>query len=355
MNIHPDLKSILQEFKLPEKLGFGDVMAPVMFRVDYADGEWGTGQLLPYGPLALDPAAKVFHYAQILFEGLKAYRVETEQPVLFRPEKNWQRLDTSAERMLMPALPQELFMQGLFSVTAYCGNLIPRKPEHSLYLRPFMLGTQPALGLATSDTFSFYIIASPSEAVASGALKVLIERENTRAAKGGTGQVKVSGNYGAALYSTSQALKQGFHQSLWLDAVEHRYIEELSIMNFFAVIDNEIYTPELGGTILPGVTRDSVIRLAEDEGFVVHKQLLDIDELLNSITTGACTELFACGTAVIIAPISTLGDAGDRVYDLPAVEKSVALQLRQKLLDIQEGRTDDRFSWLCPIPEQYHP
>lgn len=350
LTIHPDLGPILKKFKLPEKPGFGNVMAPVMFRADYAGGNWETGQLLPYAPLSLDPASKVIHFAQIVFEGLKAYRVDTPRPVLFRPEKNWQRLVRSAERMMMPVLAEDLFMRALFSITAFCEDIIPARPGHSLYLRPFMLGTQPSLGLSVSDTFSFYVIASPSEAVTSEGLRVLIERDGTRAAKGGTGRVKVSGNYGAALYSTAQAIKQGFHLPLWLDGVEHRYIEELSIMNFFAVIDGEIVTPKLTDTILPGVTRDSVIHLAKDDGMVVHEQALDIDELLSSISAGRCTELFACGTAAIVAPIAVIADKNNKVYALPAVDNSIARRLRKRLLDIQEGRADDKFGWLCPVP-----
>lgn len=350
--IHPELNAELLKFKLPEKLGFGNIMAPVMFKADYSNGIWETGQLLPYAPISLDPAAKVFHFAQILFEGLKAYRVETEHPVLFRPEENWQRLNRSAQRMLMPELPQQLFLQALFSITAFCQDLIPARPQHSLYLRPFMIGTQPSLSLSTSDTFSFYVIASPSGPFKSSALKVFVERDNTRAAKGGTGHVKVSGNYGAALYSTAGAANKGYDQPLWLDAVEHRFIEELSIMNFFAVIDKELVTPKLTDTILPGVTRDSIIRLAKEDGIIVHEQAMDIDDLLASIKSGSCSELFACGTAAIVTPISVLADKDEQEFKLPTLDESVVLRLRKRLLDIQEGRAEDKFNWLCSVPKQ---
>ena len=352
--IESEVATALKDFVLPEKIGFGQLMAPVMYRVDYADGNWGVGELLAYKPVMVDPAAKVFHYAQVLFEGLKAYKVAVEKPRIFRPDMNWQRLISSAQRMLMPELPMELFMEGLYAVTASCEQIIPRKSGQSLYLRPFMMGTQAELGLKSSATFSFFVIACPAAPIAEGSLRVLIERENTRGARGGTGHVKVSGNYGASLYSTVKAAEKGFDQPLWLDAIEHRYIEELSIMNFFAIIDSEIYTPALNGTILPGVTRDSVIALAKKEGHSVHEAKLDIDELLVSISNGRCTELFVCGTAAIIAPISALGDADNTIYELPKSETSVALDLRRKLLDIQEGRVSDEFNWLADIPEQYY-
>ncbi len=352
--IQDEVTGALKDFVLPENIGFGELMAPVMYRVDYAEGNWGDGELLAYKPIMIEPAAKVFHYAQVLFEGLKAYKVNTGKPRIFRPDMNWQRLLRSAQRMLMPELPRELFMEGLFAVAASCEPIIPGKPGQSLYLRPFMMGTQAALGLKSSNTFSYYVIACPAEAIALGTLRVLIERENTRGARGGTGDVKVSGNYGAALYSTVKAAEKGFDQPLWLDAVEHRYIEELSVMNFFAIIDGEIVTPALNGTILPGVTRDSVIALAKKDGHIVHESKLDIDELLVSISNGRCTELFVCGTAAIIAPISALGDTGNNVYELSIPEDSVALQLRRKLLDIQEGRVRDEFKWLADIPEEYY-
>ena len=355
VNIHPGVNAAVSNFQVPQTLGFGTVIAPIMYRIDYADGRWGEPQLLPYGPVSLDPAAKIFHWAQIIFEGLKAYFVEQEHPVIFRPEMNASRLNSSAQRMLMPMLPQAFFLSGLYSVAAYCQPFIPRAPGESLYLRPLMYGTQPSFGLGASDSYTFLVIASPSEVVISGALRVIIEREGSRAAEGGTGGVKVSGNYGASLQSTAEASAKGYSQPLWLDAAEHRYIEELSIMNFFAVIDGALYTPPLGGTILPGVTRDSVVALARARGIEVHERPIDINELLNSITSGACTEAFACGTAAIIAPISTIGERDGRLYEFELSDNSVAALLRRGLLDIQEGRAEDSLGWMRSIPQEYFP
>lgn len=349
------VKTALERFEAPAALGFGQVMAPVMYRAEYRDGRWGGGELLPYGNIALDPAAKVLHYAQVIFEGLKAYRVRQDRAEIFRPEMNARRLNGSAGRMLMPALPESQFLEGLYAMVAHCEPLIPRAPGRSLYLRPLMFGTQPALGLAPSDSYTFLVIASPSEAVASGSLRVIVEREGTRAARGGTGNVKVSGNYGASLHSTMRARELGFTQPLWLDAAEHRYIEELSIMNFFAVVDGDIHTPALSGTILPGVTRDSVIALARARGRTVHERPIEVDELLRLIESARCTEAFACGTAVIIAPIDAIGEADGRVREIPSPAESVALELRRELLDIQEGRARDPFGWMRPVPEAYYP
>jgi branched-chain amino acid aminotransferase len=330
-------------------------MAPVLYRVNYERGRWGESQILPYGPLELDPAAKALHYAQSIFEGLKAYFVETPTPVVFRPEMNWQRLNSSAHRMEMPELPENLFMEGLFAIAGLNSPLIPRQSRQSLYLRPLMYGTQQGIGLASSDTYTFMVIASPGEALTSQLLRVLVEREGSRAAVGGTGNVKVSGNYGASLRSTAAAIRCGFDQPLWLDALTHRYIEELSIMNFFAVIDDELHTPELSGTILPGVTRASIIELARADGIRVHERRMEIDELLSLINSGRCTEAFACGTAIVVCSISTIGDQDGQRYELKEPCGTVAERLKQKLLDIQEGRVADRLGWMCCVPAHYCP
>ncbi len=348
------VREAVDNFQAPETLGFGTVIAPIMYRIDYADGRWSDPQLLPYGPVSLDPAAKVLHWAQVIFEGLKAYWVEQKHPVIFRPKMNAQRLNSSAERMLMPMLPEESFLEGLYTVAAYCEPLIPRAPGKSLYLRPLMYGTQPSLGLGASDSYTFLVIASPSEAVISGALRVIIERQGTRAAQGGTGGVKASGNYGASLHSTEQAHAEGYSQPLWLDAAEHRYIEELSIMNFFAVIAGTLHTPALGGTILPGVTRDSVIALARASAIEVQEQQIDIDRLLSLIKSGECTEAFACGTAATIVPISTIGERDGSLYELDPRDDSLAIRLKQQLLDIQEGRANDSLNWMQAIPTKYY-
>ena len=348
MNVHPEVLSAIERFELPERLGFGETLAPIMYQRDYADGSWGEGQLLPYADISIDPASKVLHFAQVVFEGLKAYRGEHEQVKLFRPHMNAARFNRSCARMLMPELPESFFIEGVSAVSACAGPLVPRLPGQSLYLRPLMFGTQASLGLAPSDRSTFLVIASPSDALITGSLRVVVERGATRASTGGTGSVKASGNYGASLHCSMAAMDRGFDQPLWLDAREQKYIEELSAMNFFAVIDGELHTPVTGGTILPGVTRDSVLTLARDLGIPVWEGKIAIDALLQQVRSRRCTEAFACGTAAVIAPISVIGETDGARYELPEVPGPVANRLRDELLDIQEGRAPDRFDWLYP-------
>jgi branched-chain amino acid aminotransferase len=349
VHIHPDVPTVLDRFRLPDDLGFGRVFAPVMYRIDYQDGAWGRGELLPYSLIQLDPASKLLHFAQVAFEGLKAYRGEHEQPVLFRPQMNARRMNRSAIRLQMPELPEEIFVEALATVTRWCDPLIPTASGHSLYLRPFMFGTQPDLGIHASDRYSFMVIASPSASVMGGGpIRVLVDETGTRATPGGTGHVKASGNYGAALYASARAAKQHFFQPLWLDAAEHRYVEELSAMNFFAVIDGALHTPELTGTILPGVTRSSLIELARSSGLTVNEGRIDINTLVADISSGRCTEAFGCGTAAVLLPISAIGYGGS-LYELQGAEGRIATKLRRDLLDIQEGRAADRFGWLHKV------
>ncbi|MEJ2442246.1 MAG: branched-chain amino acid aminotransferase [Exilibacterium sp.] len=355
LNVHPDVESTIKQFEIPERLGFGVVMAPVMFHAEFQDGRWWDGELLPYGPIALDPAAKVLHYAQEIFEGLKAYRVNTNNATLFRPEQNWARMNCSARRLCMPELPQQLFMQGVQLVTAYCENIIPRVTGQSLYLRPFMIGTQPDLSVSDSNTYSFYVIASPSEAYHNGNMRVLVERTDSRAAVGGTGAVKMGGNYAASLLSVKRTQTKGLDQTLWLHPGNRRSIEELSGMNFFAVMEGELHTPRLSGSILPGVTRSSLIELAQSLNIAVHERDMDIDDLLALISSGTCTEAFACGTATIISPVSVLAETDGGVYELPSAPGPVAEMLREKLLAIQESRSEDLFGWVRKISPEFYP
>lgn len=346
--IAPGVAESLRAFQLPAALGFGATFAPVMFSAEWRRGEWQRGQLLPYGPLEIWPAARGLQYAEVVFEGLKAYRVGQARPNLFRPMDNCLRLQRSAQRLCMPSVPEELFFQGITAVTRACADLIPSRSGESLYLRPFLFGTESGFVLRGSDAFRFMVIASPVEAYASGAPTVAIERSDIRAAVGGLGETKASANYAAPLRASAAALKQGHAVTLWLDAAEHRYVQELSGMNFFAVIDGELHTPELDGTILPGVTRDSLITLARHRRHSVRECSLDINLLLTQIRDGRCSELFACGTAAIVMPISALADADGAEYR-PSRCNVVAAELREALLAIQERRAPDPFDWVREI------
>jgi branched-chain amino acid aminotransferase len=253
-------------------------------------------------------------------------------------------MQRSAQRLAMPPVPEELFFEGLETVTRACTQFIPSYSGQSLYLRPFLFGTESGYLLRNSTTFRFMVIANPVESYASGTPSVAIERRDVRAAVGGVGAAKTAANYAASLRGSTAAVTGGHAVALWLDAASHRYIQELSGMNFFAVIDGELHTPELDTAILPGVTRDSLIRLARHLGHTVYERRMDIDELLKQLSTGHCSEIFACGTAAIVMPISALAD-GDNVYKSKQTNV-VAGTLRESLLAIQERRAADPFNWI---------
>jgi len=344
----PGCREAIARFRLPEKLGFGQVIAPVMYSCEFDGKHWGSRQLLEYGPLLIHPGARALQYAELVFEGMKAYRVAHEQPNLFRVRDHWQRMANSSARLSIPVLPWELFLEGVEAMVRACKSIIPRKSGQSLYLRPFVYGTEPGYMVRNSRTLRFIVIANPGEAYASGAMSVAIERRESRAAMGGTGTVKTGGNYAASLRATSAAVARGHHVVLWLDAPEHRYIQELSGMNLFAVIDGELHTPVLDGTILPGITRDSLIGIARREGQRVHERRMQVDELLAQIDSGHCSELFACGTAAIVAPISRLVDADGSVH-APREADALAAGLRESLLSLQERRAPDTFGWVHEV------
>jgi len=361
-DIAPGVLDALKNFKLPEKLGFGVVPAPVMFTADWSDGRWGRGRLVPYGPIEILPGARALQYAELVFEGLKAYRVGGDRPNLFRPRENWSRLTRSAERLSMPPVPEALFFQAIDAVVASCSSIVPRESGRSLYLRPFLFGTEAGYLLRNSTTFTFMVIANPVEVYASGAMRVAIERADVRAAVGGVGAAKAAANYAASLRASSAAVARGMTVALWLDARDQQWIQELSGMNLFAVIDGELHTPALDGAILPGITRDSLLTLARHLGFTVVERRMAIDELLAQIGSGQCSELFACGTAAIVSPIEVLAerrpvavedDHGPQGEYVPKNVDVVAARLREALLAIQERRAPDIFGWtrdVAPLP-----
>jgi branched-chain amino acid aminotransferase len=344
-DIAPGVAAAVEQFKLPEQLGFGLVNAPVMFNAPWRDGAWGRGQLLPYGPIEIWPGCRALQYAELVFEGLKAYRVGgVKPPNFFRAEENCRRIERSALRLSMPVVPESLFFQAIEAVTHACRSLIPAQSGRSLYLRPFLFGTESGYLLRNSVSFRFMVIANPVEAYASGAMNVAIERTDVRAAVGGIGAAKAAANYAASLRASSGAVARGRTVALWLDGAEHRYVQELSGMNFFAVFDGELHTPELDGAILPGITRDSLLVLAKSLGYTVRERRMPIDEVLDGCCDGRCSEMFACGTAAIVSPIAVLADSDGREYR-PAQTNVIAGHLREALLAIQERRAPDPFGW----------
>ena len=346
--VAPGVGAALAKFELPGTLGFGAVAAPVMYSAEWSNGAWGRGALLPYGPIEILPGARALQYAELVFEGMKAYKVGvaggTGHANLFRPRENWQRLQRSALRLSMPAVTESLFFEAIEAMVGCCHRLIPHESGRSLYLRPFLFGTEAGYMLRNSNTFRFMVIANPVEIYSSGPMRVAIERDDVRAAVGGVGTAKASANYAASLRASNAAVARGLTVALWLDAREQRFIQELSGMNLFAVIDGELHTPALDGAILAGITRDSLITLARHLGFKVHERSMVLDDLLAQIENGECTEVFACGTAAIVSPIGLLADRGQKEY-VPLRVDAVAAQMRESLLAIQERRTADPFGW----------
>ena len=347
--IHDSVWKALDDFQMPDKLGFGLIPAPVMYSATFEDGKWSRGELLPYGPIEILPGARALHFAEQAFEGMKAYRVDRPLANLFRACDNYARFRRSAERIAMTAVPETLFLEGIHAVTGACTAIVPDRSGQSLYLRPFLFGTEPGYSVRASSTARFMVIANPSEAYAAGAMKVLIEREQVRAAHGGVGSAKTGANYAASLLASTRAIERGYTVALWLDPVARQNIEELSGMNLFAVIGDELHTPVLTDSILPGVTRDSLIRLAHAAGARVVERKMPIAELLAQLASGECRELFACGTAAIVCPISAVGDADGREYQPAAVDER-ARTLREQLLAIQERRAPDPYGWTSEVP-----
>jgi branched-chain amino acid aminotransferase len=276
---------------------------------------------------------------------MKAYRGTRAEPLLFRPDMNWRRFARSAERLLMPPVPAALFADALSSLAVALAEAIPGGRGQSLYLRPTMFGLDPHFAVKGSDRFLFVVIASPSDAYFAQPIRILIERDNCRAASGGTGAVKVGGNYAASLLANQQCIARGYDQSLWLDPKERRNIEELSAMNFMAVIDGALHSPAASGSLLEGVTRDSLLQLAKHRGIEAKSVTMPVDDLLRDIENGRCSELFACGTGAIVVPIKAIGDVDGREWALPEVGRMSSI-LRDALLDIQEGKAEDPFGWV---------
>ena len=317
-----------------------------------ADG-WHDSAIVPYGPFTLDPATAVLHYAQQIFEGLKAYRHEDGTIWTFRSDRNAERLLRSAHRLALPALGAEDFLCSIEELVAADADWVPTAPEQSLYLRPFMFATEAFLGVRAAKRVTYCCIASPAGPYfASGVapVNIWISTLYSRAAPGGTGAAKCGGNYAASLIAQQEAAGQGCDQVMFADAKEHRWLEELGGMNVYLITtEKELITPELTGSILEGVTRDSILTLASEFGLTPVERQIEITELLDGIGSGKVTELFACGTAAVITPIGTLkNDAGS--YQIGSGESGeTTLVLRQRLLDIQYGRADDKYGWLRRI------
>ncbi len=333
---------------------FGTHFTDHMVRIDYADGIWGEGRVLPYGPLTLDPATAALHYGQEIFEGLKAYRQPDGSVATFRPDANAARFQRSSQRLAMAELPAQLFVESLRALAEVDRAWVPDDPDESLYFRPFMIATDVGLGVnKPSSSYAYLLIASPAGAYFPGGVrpvKVWLSTEYTRAAPGGTGEAKCAGNYAAAFVAQAHAVAQGCDQVVWLDAAEHRWVEEMGGMNLYFVYgagsSARIVTPALTGTLLPGVTRDSLLTLAGELGYSAEEGKISTDEWREGTESGAISEVFACGTAAVITPVGAVDSAAGGWTVGDGGPGPISMRLREHLLAIQTGREPDRHGWM---------
>lgn len=336
-----------------EQIDFGTIFTDHMFIMDYEEGKgWYNPRIEEYKDIKLSPAAIVFHYGQSMFEGMKAYKTVDGQVVLFRPNKNIQRANNSNKRLCMPEIPEEDFLQAIIELVKIDEAWVPNKQGASLYIRPFLIATEPSLNVKPSSKFTFMIILSPVEAYYKEGLnpvKIWIEDEYVRAVRGGIGEAKTGGNYAASFLSQEKAHNAGYSQVLWLDGVEHKYIEEVGAMNIFFKIDGKIVTPMLNGSILPGVTRASVVDLCKSWGYDVEERRISADELYKAAKNGKLEEVFGSGTAAVISPVGTL-KFGNEVFE---INKGKIGEVSQKVYDtitgIQYGKVEDKFNWIVKV------
>jgi branched-chain amino acid aminotransferase len=334
--------------------GFGNYFTDHMVRIDWtAAGGWGEGQVIPYGPLTLDPATMALHYGQEIFEGLKAYRQPDGSIATFRPDANAARFQRSAKRLAMAELPEDLFVDSLRALVEVDEAWVPTDPSESLYFRPFMISTEVGLGVRPANAYSYLLIASPAGAYFPRGVQpvsVWLSTEYTRAAPGGTGEAKCAGNYAASLVAQAYAAEQGCDQVVWLDAVEHRWVEEMGGMNLYFVYgsgpDARIVSPALTGTLLPGVTRDSLLTVAKDLGYTGEEGKISTDEWRADNESGALTEVFACGTAAVITPVGSVKSAAASWTVGDGGSGPITMQLRERLLGIQTGTVADTHGWM---------
>lgn len=329
-------------------LPFGNVFTDHMLYCDYKNGQWGTPVIEPYAPIAMDPSSRVFHYGQAIFEGMKAYKDDSDDIWLYRPDQNYIRFNKSAVRLAMPEVPEDVFMEGLKQLIKIDSEWVKKGKGNSLYLRPFMIATGHGVVASPSQEYRFMIIMSPAKSYYSGEVKVLIAEHFSRAANGGIGAAKAAGNYSAQFYPTKLANEQGFQQVIWTDDATHTKLEEAGTMNVFFRFNDTLYTAPTSERILDGVTRKSLIDIAKRDGINVEVRPVLVSELLEGIKNGTLKEIFGAGTAAVISPISGFSYQ-DTYYELPKQENPVSLQLKEKLTNIQYKLAEDTFGWTVKV------
>ncbi|GAB1307928.1 branched-chain amino acid aminotransferase [Urechidicola sp. KH5] len=327
-----------------DNLAFGSVFSDHMFVVDFKNGEWQNATIQPYAPISLDPSAKIFHYGQSIFEGMKAYKDANGDILLFRPRDNWDRLNKSASRLMIPEVPEEIFMDGLKQLLQVDSDWIPTQEGSSLYIRPFMFASGQGFHASPADEYKLIICTAPSGAYFSGKVKVLIEEKYARAANGGVGYAKAGGNYAAQFYPTKLAADKGYAQVIWTDDNTHEYIEEAGAMNIFVRINDTLITSPTSDRILDGITRKSIIQIAQDAGINVEVRKLKVTEVVEAARNGSLKEMFGAGTAAVISPLSGFGFK-DEDFDLPELDDSYADMLKKKITDIQTNKAADPYGW----------
>lgn len=333
-----------------ENIKFGESFTDHMLVCEYENGKWQTPEIKPYAPFTLEPSARVFHYGQAIFEGMKAYKDEQDDIWLFRPEKNFERFNKSAERLCMPTIPEEIFIGGLKALVDIERNWVKKGKDHSLYLRPFMIASQPGIIANPSEKFIFCIICSPAKSYYSGTVKVKIAQHYSRAANGGIGAAKAAGNYSAQFYPTMLAQQKGYNQVIWTDDATHTKLEEAGTMNVFFRINDTLYTAPTSERILDGVTRKSLLKLCEHVGIQTEVKSILVNDLIEASKNGTLKEIFGAGTAAVISRIEGFS-YDENYYELPklADEDSYALRLKELLTGIQNKSEEDIFNWTVKV------
>jgi branched-chain amino acid aminotransferase len=311
---------------------------------NYRNGAWEVPKVVPYQPITLDPSAKIFHYGQSVFEGMKAYKDADKNVWLFRPLENQKRINISSKRLAIPEFPEDYFMDGLKTLLKIDHQWIPTAEGSALYIRPFIFASGNGFHASPSDEYKFIIACAPSGSYFAGKVKVLIEEKYSRSANGGVGFAKAGGNYAGQFYPTQLAVEKGYNQVIWTDDNTHEYIEEAGAMNIFVRINDTLITSPISDRILDGITRKSIIDIAKDENIKVEIRKVKVQEVVEASKNGSLKEMFGAGTAAVISPISTYGYQGED-YDLPELENSYANLLKKRITDIQHNKTEDKFGW----------
>ncbi len=349
VNLNPKaLPAAERDAKVAEG-GFGKYYTDHMVICDWDEQSgWAVPELIPYGPITLDPATAVFHYGQEIFEGMKAYRQPEGSVALFRPEENAKRFNRSAKRLALPELPVETFIETVEALVKQDIGWVPNKVGESLYIRPFMIATEVGLGVRPTNKARYLLIATPAGAYfnPSKAVTVWISTEYVRAAPGGTGEAKCGGNYAASLVAQKAAAAEGCDQVVWLDAVERKWVEEMGGMNLYFVKGNKVITPKLTGTLLPGITRDSILSVARDLGYETEEVMLSVDDWKDGIASGEITETFACGTAAVVSPIGAAKSKWGTWVTGDGNPGPITMKIRETLLGIQHGQIADKYGWV---------